>query len=558
MLSSLFSNKQTTPDGKPNKPGPMNWVLIALWGVITVMLFKSCGTQQAQAPVQNPAQILTTLQQQNQNLQEASAAQTFNNYKSALRSEIDFQEQAVKVGKATPQSLKTLQDSQTSKEIEGAILVADAQLRGGEKTGAYNKYFLAYETLQNYELHNLNDPAWTSMEVTTKNAKGETRTWTGESLYNQVVTELSAQNKHTLVYGFLPGYQINDFLVRITGSVPSMSYWLEALFLAILVRGIVWPLTKKQYKFGRQMMQLSPRIKEIKAKHPKDMSAQQTEIMALYKEYGINPAAGCFPMAIQAPFFIAIYDCMLRYRFEFQKGTFLWINPHFAKLTHGWTAPNLGQQDNVLIIIYAATMLTSQFLMPVTDPSQIKQQRIMGAVISIAIPATMFLGFYVLPCAFVLYWTFTNIIATTQALMIYRQPAAPLEKIATTAGGVIPGRKPSFMTRLQTELEKRYDAKQGNTPSPSKDPREQGKSFWDRIQDDARKAMEEKNNPNEAANKPKRRDDQTSSSGNGKSARSGDSPSGKTDSASQPSQSPSNGNGSSDSSQGGKKPKRRT
>lgn len=535
----------------------MNWVLIALWAVITVMLFKSCGTQQAQAPVQNTAQIFANLVQQNKHQQEASAAQTFNDYKSALKSEIDFQEQAVKVGKATPQSLKELQDSQTSKEIRGAILVADAQLRGGEKTGQYNKYFLAYETLQNYELKNLNNPDWNNMEVTTATADGASRSWTGSQLYNQVVKELSEQNKHTLVYGFLPGYQINDFLVRITGSVPSMSYWLEALFLAILVRGIVWPLTKKQYKFGRQMMQLSPRIKEIKAKHPKDMAAQQTETMALYKEYGINPAAGCFPMAIQAPFFIAIYDCMLRYRFEFQKGTFLWINPHFAKLTHGWTAPNLGQQDNVLIIIYAATMLTSQFLMPVTDPSQIKQQRIMGAVVSIAIPATMFLGFYVLPCAFVLYWTFTNIIATTQALLIYRQPVEPLEKIATTAGGVIPGRKPSFMTRLQTELEKRYDAKQGNDPAPNKDPRQQGKSFWDRIQDDARKSIDDKNGASNEANKPKRREGNTSSTGNGKSAQNGTTPSGNKSSAKTPNKSNPNGDASEPDVDGKQKPKRR-
>ncbi len=533
----------------------MNWVLIALWAAMTVLLFRSCGQQQ-QGPIQTSGQLLTTLKQQNRNLLEASAAQTYNQYKSALQSELNLQKQMAEHGKATQSSVKELESQMEAKEIQGAILVADAQLRGGRVTGNYNKYFLAYETLQSYELKDANNPDWTQAQYRTYNRKGEVSEWTGQALYNQVVKELEAQNEQTKVYGFLPGYQIIDLLVKITGRAPGFSYWFAALLLAVAVRSIVWPLTKKQFKFGRQMMQLTPRINEIKAKHPNDMTGQQTEIMALYKEYGINPAAGCFPMLLQMPFFIGVYDCMLRYRFAFQRGTFAWINPSVAAHTHGFTAPNLGQQDNLLILIYAVSMLSSQFLMPVSDPSQVKQQRLMGAIISIAIPVTMFLGLYTLPSAFVLYWTFTNIIATAQALLVYRYPVPPLEKVVTSAGGIIPGKKPTFWGRIQSEMERRYEEARGMPAPSAKDPKEQNKSFWDRIQDDARKAMNEKNSNTTSGStgsngKPKKRvPNQAPDSKNGTAD-------GQTNSAKTPSNPKNEGKTQSQQSDDSGKPKRR-
>ena len=58
-----------------------------------------------------------------------------------------------------------------------------------------------------------------------------------------------------------------------------------------------------------------------------DQAAYQAKTMELYKEYGINPFAGCLPALIQIPLFITVYQFMLHYQFEFQKGYFLWINP---------------------------------------------------------------------------------------------------------------------------------------------------------------------------------------------------------------------------------------
>src|SRR6185312_17302336 len=97
---------------------------------------------------------------------------------------------------------------------------------------------------------------------------------------------------------------------------------------------------------------------------------------------------------------------------------------------------NLGELDPILIVIYGITMLSSTLLAPVSDPSQIKQQRLMGVGISFV--WTIFMFFWPVPSGFVLYWTFTNILSTAQSLRAYRLPLPPLRKVNAAGGGVYP------------------------------------------------------------------------------------------------------------------------
>ncbi len=221
--------------------------------------------------------------------------------------------------------------------------------------------------------------------------------------------------------------------------------------MAIVVRGVIWPLSQKQLMWGRQMSQLAPMMREIKEQFKNDQALQQKKMMELYSEYGLHPLAGCWPALVQLPLFLAVYQCMLHYRFEFQKGTFLWMNEHTSRLTHGFTAPNLGQKDIILILIYAVTLLISTLLTPVNDPTQVKQQRTIGIGVSLLFPFMMLTGAYPVPCAFVLYWTFTNVLATAQSLRAYYLlPSPPLVKVNTSTGGVLPTeRKKSWFERMQ-------------------------------------------------------------------------------------------------------------
>ena len=226
--------------------------------------------------------------------------------------------------------------------------------------------------------------------------------------------------------------------MNLTGAHPDYSYAVAALILALVVRAAIFPLAQKQFLFSRQMSQLAPLVAEIKDKYADDQTQQNLKVMELYKEYGVNPAAGCGPALVQMPLFLTVYQCMLLYQFDFIKGTFLWVNPNTSALTHAITAPNLGQLDAVLIVIYGISMTISTLLTPVTDPTQKKQQRLIGVGMSIFITVTMFFGLFPVPGAFVLYWIFLNILATAQALVAYRKELPPLVKVNAAGGGVYP------------------------------------------------------------------------------------------------------------------------
>jgi YidC/Oxa1 family membrane protein insertase len=128
---------------------------------------------------------------------------------------------------------------------------------------------------------------------------------------------------------------------------------------------------------------------------------------------------------------------MIQYRFEFQKGTFLWISPAGHSALPNLIAPNLGEKDLILLTLYGISMIATSFLMPVADPSNARQQRIIGVSMS-ALFAVMMFFYPSLPSAFVLYWTATNILATIQSILVYRSPMQQLVKVNTKAGGVYP------------------------------------------------------------------------------------------------------------------------
>lgn len=367
---------------------------------------------------------------------------------------------------------KLSKDQADAKRLQIAVLEADAQLKAGIQRNESARMRNAYNTLKHYKKDFELTPLWTDVKVDVPDdSRFGTTEWTPQALYDKVFDTLDKANKTELVYGFLPGYQIIDFLVGITGHQPAISYALACFLLALLVRAVVYPLTEKQLRFSRQMMQLAPLTNEIRREYKDDQATQQQKVMEVYKEYGINPLAGCFPALIQMPLFLSVYQFMLHYQFSFARGTFLWINPTISHLTHGWTAPNLGETDYPLILLYGITMLISTLLAPISDPSQAKQQRLM--TIGVTVTFTIFMFFSALPSAFVLYWTFTNLLSMAQSLRAYRRPVPPLEKVNAAGGGVHPqkgvgGKWMRMMEEMQKQAAEQAAASKDGKPSNGK------------------------------------------------------------------------------------------
>ena len=94
------------------------------------------------------------------------------------------------------------------------------------------------------------------------------------------------------------------------------------ILLTIVIRMALWPLTSVQLRSSQKMAALKPHLDRIKADHGHDKVLHQQEVSKLYKEHGVNPMAGCLPLLLQMPVFIALYQVLLKI-VEFDKADFL-------------------------------------------------------------------------------------------------------------------------------------------------------------------------------------------------------------------------------------------
>lgn len=85
---------------------------------------------------------------------------------------------------------------------------------------------------------------------------------------------------------------------------------LSIIGLSLLIRIIVWPIMARQLRLSRKMAELRPHMAKLKEKHGSDRQALALAQSQLYKEHGVNPAAGCLPALIQLPVFIALFHAI--------------------------------------------------------------------------------------------------------------------------------------------------------------------------------------------------------------------------------------------------------
>jgi YidC/Oxa1 family membrane protein insertase len=93
--------------------------------------------------------------------------------------------------------------------------------------------------------------------------------------------------------------------------VPS-ALGFSIVLLTIVIRLILYPFMHQSLRQQKKMQQLTPHINKLKEKHKNDAKRLQMEQMALFKEHGVNPAAGCLVMVIQIPILIGLYNVLLK------------------------------------------------------------------------------------------------------------------------------------------------------------------------------------------------------------------------------------------------------
>jgi YidC/Oxa1 family membrane protein insertase len=210
-----------------------------------------------------------------------------------------------------------------------------------------------------------------------------------------------------------------DFLVSVTGRNPAFSYWLAILIFTIVVRLLLWPLSKAQYESSQKMMALQPRMKELQQKYKDKPEELNRRVLQLYKEAGVNPFGCGFNMFVQMGILIILYGIIRDYQFQFQNGHFLWIGSSLSRQYPQFLAPNLAMPDKPLLLLYAVSMFLSQKLTMIPNPDPAQQQS--QQMIAIMMPLMFLFILQTFPSAFTLYWLLFNIFTTVQQLLIMKK-----------------------------------------------------------------------------------------------------------------------------------------
>lgn len=268
-------------------------------------------------------------------------------------------------------------------------------------------------------------------------------------------------------YGFFsPVSRVLNFILNQLHSGlnklhPEWAWGLSIIFLTIIVRGAIWPLHAKSTRTMKRMSKLQPEMAKLKEKYPDDPNKLNTEMMGLYRKYGINPLGGCLPMLIQIPIFFGFFK-MLQYAVEFRAQGFLWV----TDLSQPDTLTQiLGVPINILPIVMGITSFLQIAMTPKTGDKM--QQRII-----MFMPLIFFFFCYNFASALALYWTTQNIFSIGQTWLMNKVPEPELK--ARPSSG-----KKTWVQRMaekQAELQKNQQAggAGGNmrdvTPSQKKRP----------------------------------------------------------------------------------------
>ena len=226
--------------------------------------------------------------------------------------------------------------------------------------------------------------------------------WTGPKLQNEMA-QVADHLDLTVDYGWAwfiakPLFWLLTFIQQLVHN-----WGVAIICITLIVKAILYPLTKAQYTSMAKMRMLQPKLQEMRERFGDDRQRMSEEMMKLYRDEKVNPLGGCFPLLLQMPIFIALY-------WTFMEAVELRHAPFF-----GWIQ-DLSAQDPyyILPILMGASMFLLQKMSP-TPAADPMQQKIMNFM------PLMFMAFFLwFPAGLVLYWLVSNLITIIQQQLIYR------------------------------------------------------------------------------------------------------------------------------------------
>ncbi len=230
--------------------------------------------------------------------------------------------------------------------------------------------------------------------------------------------------------------------------IPNFGFVI--IVFSLIIKIVLYPLTKTSYQSMKKMQLLQPKIAEIKEKFKDDAQKMNKETMRLYKLYGVNPAGGCLPLLLQMPIFIALWG-LFQTAIELRQQPFMfWINdlsnPDVI-YDLGFKLPLFGiQQISGLAMLMGITTFFQQ-KMTMKDPKQKQLVYIMPVMLTI-----LFMTF---PSGLNLYYFMFNVFSIAQQYYInHKHDGMVLEPVKDA------DKKKGFMSKLMEAAEKQAQSQQ--------------------------------------------------------------------------------------------------
>lgn len=213
---------------------------------------------------------------------------------------------------------------------------------------------------------------------------------------------------------------LNPFLnVLISlSTLLGKNFGLSIIIITVVVRLVLFPLTLKQMQSTKALQSLQPKIQELQKKYGRNQQKLQQEMLSLYKEAKINPLGCMWPMLIQFPIWIALYQSITlalastpESLLDLSRHLYSWpLVTNAIPLDEKFIWLQLSKPDPYLIlaILVGLTMWIQQKMVtpPPTDP----RQQSMNQITTLMMP--LMFGMFTLsfPSGLALYWAMSNIV----------------------------------------------------------------------------------------------------------------------------------------------------
>jgi YidC/Oxa1 family membrane protein insertase len=247
---------------------------------------------------------------------------------------------------------------------------------------------------------------------------------------------------------FISLYLLLPLFNMLHAFIPN--YGVVIIVFSLIIKLILYPLTKSSFQSMKKMQMLQPKITELKEKYKDDAPKMNKETMKLYSTYGVNPAGGCLPLLLQMPIFIALWG-LLKVAIELRQQPFVFWITDLSRPDTIFTLPfklpffGIDQVSGLALLMGITTFVQQK--MSVKDPKQQSLIYIMPIFLTI-----LFMSF---PAGLNLYYFMFNVFSIAQQYYI-NQKHDGMELVPVKN----PKKSKGFMSRMMEAAEQNTKAQQ--------------------------------------------------------------------------------------------------